>query len=84
MEFNQCQTQLILLYKEGLTGCWHEFLAYRILYYIFNGSVLDSSYLLGSLTPDDYAHPAVQHALQVRHIRKMSNMCTNYPFRPVV
>ena len=65
MEFNQCQTQLILLYREGLKGCWHEFLAYRILYYIFNGSVLDSSYLLASLTDDDFANPAVQHALQV-------------------
>lgn len=64
-EFNQCQTQLILLYQEGLTGSYYEFLAYRILYYVYNGSVLDSTYLLASLTEEDLSHPDVLHATQV-------------------
>jgi hypothetical protein len=29
-EFNQCQTVLSGLYKEGLPGCTTEFLAYRV------------------------------------------------------
>jgi hypothetical protein len=34
-------------------------------YYIYNGSVLDSTYLLASLTEDDLSHPDVLHATQV-------------------
>ena len=31
-DFNQCQTQLKVLYEEGTQGCVHEFVAYRVLY----------------------------------------------------
>lgn len=31
-DFNQCQTQLKVLYKEGAPGCVEEFVAYRVLY----------------------------------------------------
>ena len=31
-DFNQCQTQLKVLYEEGSSGCVEEFVAYRVLY----------------------------------------------------
>ena len=31
-DFNQCQTQLKVLYEEGSPGCVEEFVAYRVLY----------------------------------------------------
>ena len=36
-EYNQCQTQLFEHYQEGISGSELEFLAYRILYYVYLG-----------------------------------------------
>lgn len=60
-EYNQCQTQLKQLYDSGLRGSEMEFLAYRILYYIYmsgnkkyqSGSS-DMSHILQSL--DETSH----------------------------
>ena len=34
-EYNQCQTQLKQLYSAGYQGCEMEFVAYRVLYYVY-------------------------------------------------
>ena len=58
-EYNQCQTQLKQLYSSGLNGSEMEFIAYRILYYVYlqgnkkyqSGSS-DIAHVLATLTPE--------------------------------
>lgn len=72
-EYNQCQTQLKQLYDSGLSGSEMEFVAYRILYYVYlqgnkkyqSGSS-DISYILSTLKPAALRDPAVAHALLIR------------------
>lgn len=65
-EYNQCQTQLRALYKSHLGGKPEEFVAYRILYYIYTRNRTDLNDVLADLTPADKQKPGVQHALRVR------------------
>lgn len=65
-EYNQCQTQLRALYKLNLNGNREEFVAYRILYYIYTCNRTDLNDVLADLTPADKQKAGVQHALQVR------------------
>ena len=65
-EYNQCQTQLRALYKLNLGGNPEEFVAYRILYFIYTCNRTDMNDVLADLTPADKQRPGVQHALQVR------------------
>ncbi|KAF2094236.1 hypothetical protein NA57DRAFT_47104 [Rhizodiscina lignyota] len=72
-EFNQCQTQLRALYKESLGGHPPEFVAYRILYFIYTCNRVDMNDVLTHLTITDKQQPAVRHALQVRNALALGN-----------
>ncbi|CAG9465464.1 unnamed protein product [Pedinophyceae sp. YPF-701] len=68
-EFNACQSQLALLYREGVSGSQAEFLAYRILYQALFQR--DRPYELLRTLRETYARGmhgdgAVAHALRVR------------------
>lgn len=65
-EYNQCQTQLRAMYKQNLGGHPIEFLAYRVLYFIYTCNRADMNDLLANLTPTDRGEPALKHALSVR------------------
>ncbi|KAF2748810.1 hypothetical protein M011DRAFT_400295 [Sporormia fimetaria CBS 119925] len=72
-EYNQCQTQLKALYGLGLGGHPGEFLAYRILYFVYTCNKTDMNDVLAELTPTDKALPEVKHALEVRSSLALGN-----------
>ncbi|PRP88326.1 hypothetical protein PROFUN_03435 [Planoprotostelium fungivorum] len=65
-EFNQCQTQLVLLYRAGCKGNEGEFTAYRLLYYVQQNNHQDMMKLMSELSSDVMENEAVKHALQMR------------------
>lgn len=77
-EYNQCQSQLLILYELGIPGRVSEFTAYRILYLLHTRNRRDLNALLPELQrPADPRKgqsvfqklkddPAVAHALNVR------------------
>ncbi|KAK8576879.1 hypothetical protein V6N13_121878 [Hibiscus sabdariffa] len=66
-EYNQCQSQLKILYAEGIDGCHMEFAAYNLLCVIMhsnnNRDLLSS---MSRLSDEAKKDQAVQHALAVR------------------
>ncbi|XP_022744381.1 SAC3 family protein A-like isoform X2 [Durio zibethinus] len=66
-EYNQCQSQLKILYAEGIEGCHMEFAAYNLLCVIMhsnnNRDLLSS---MSRLSDEAKKDKAVQHALAVR------------------
>lgn len=72
-EYNQCQTQLKLLYGDGIPGNVFEFLAYRILYLLHTRNRQEMNSLMADLTAEQREHHAVKHALSVRSALALSN-----------
>ncbi|KAJ2907878.1 hypothetical protein GGI21_003447 [Coemansia aciculifera] len=72
-EYNQCQTQLKQLYTMGLPGHSMEFLAYRILYFLYTRNKSDINTALAAMTATDKQDPAVRHALEVRYAMATGN-----------
>ncbi|XVE75279.1 hypothetical protein DITRI_Ditri12bG0082400 [Diplodiscus trichospermus] len=66
-EYNQCQSQMKILYAEGIEGCLMEFAAYNLLCVIMHSN--NNRDLLSSvsrLSDEAKKDKAVQHALAVR------------------
>ncbi|KAJ5895344.1 hypothetical protein N7495_007035 [Penicillium taxi] len=72
-EYNQCQTQLRLLYAQNLGGHPTEFKAYRILYFLYTRNWTDMNGALADVTAEDKKDPAVKHALDVRSALSLGN-----------
>lgn len=72
-EYNQCQTQLRVLYASGIKGSNIEFKAYRILYFLHtaNRSALNDAML--ELTSAEKEERAIKHALNVRSALALGN-----------
>lgn len=72
-EYNQCQTQLRVLYAQQLGGHPTEFKAYRILYFIYTRNWTAMNDALADVTADDRQDLAVKHALDVRSALALGN-----------
>jgi SAC3 family protein LENG8/THP3 len=72
-EYNQCQTQLRMLYGSGLKGNPIEFKAYRILYFIHTANRTGLNDALADLTPAEKEEGPIKHALSVRSALALNN-----------
>ncbi|VDO40662.1 unnamed protein product [Brugia timori] len=73
-EFNQCQSQLKLLYKElpDSPNC-HEFTSYRLLYYISVANTIDQTTLLSELDEKARKDPCLSFSLKTREAWALGN-----------
>ncbi|KAI9019526.1 SAC3/GANP/Nin1/mts3/eIF-3 p25 family-domain-containing protein [Phycomyces nitens] len=77
-EYNQCQAQLKQLYTLDIRGNRDEFIAYRILYFLFLQNMCDLNDLMKELVgKPERDSPCVQHALGVS---KALSMCNYHTF----
>ena len=63
-QFNQCQTQLAILYRDGIEGNEVEFVAYRIIYISLQNIKFDLRHMLKEITPTMREKIEIQHALK--------------------
>ncbi|CAK7199682.1 hypothetical protein SEUCBS139899_002365 [Sporothrix eucalyptigena] len=72
-EYNQCQTQLMALYRQGLKGNPIEFKAYRVLYFIHTANQAALNNAMADLTAAEKKEEPIHHALQVRSALALGN-----------
>ncbi|CAG8478405.1 13132_t:CDS:10 [Cetraspora pellucida] len=72
-EYNQCQTQLKELYRLNIPGSVMEFMAYRLLYFLYTRNRSDINALIAELTDEMKNDEAIKHALEVRSTLATSN-----------
>jgi len=65
-EFNQCQSQLKMLYQDLGGDNRLEFTAYRILYYMFTSEVQDIMSTLAVLTDEEHKDESIAHVVKLR------------------
>lgn len=67
-QFNQCQSQLILLYKKKIKGCETEFSAYRIIYNsLIQSQTYDSINLIKEIHQSElYSKEEIKNAMEMR------------------
>lgn len=73
VEYNQCQATLKTLYELGIPGKVEEFTAYRVLMLLHGRNRSELNLYVGQLTPQQKAHPAVRHALDVQRALATGN-----------
>lgn len=72
-EYNQCQSQLRVLYANNRGGNPEEFKAYRILYFIHTANRTALNDVLAELTQAEKKSRAIKHALDVRSALALGN-----------
>jgi len=81
-EFNQCASQLKVLYEEGVAGRRLELTAYRLLYYLATKDSTQLNTTLASLSPSARREPHVAFALQARAALALNNYCAFFRLLP--
>jgi len=72
-EFNQCQSQLKMLYYDIGGDNRLEFTAYRILYYMYTQEVLDITSALAALSSEEKEDECISHAIKMRSTWSQGN-----------
>lgn len=72
-EYNRCQGKLKELYNDEIPGNIFEFLAYRILYTVYTGNVIEMNSVLIELNEKAQEREEIKHALKVRESVALNN-----------